>query len=368
VADLVAEGETLFGTTSNGGTNGLGTIFSINTNGTGFQVLKQATITEGAGMFRKLVIKDGLIYGAAVSGGAFTNGGIFRMSTNGSGFVNLKSFEITTTNAAGVLTNSEGASPQTSPTLSDDGMVYGLATAGGLAGWGTIFRMKSDGSDFTVLKHFSALSFPSPRTNSDGAAPLAGMILQSNMLYGTTRLGGFGGLGTVFKINTNGGDYTVLKHFTLIDGATPYSSLAIGGHTLFGTTRSGGSATNGTVFKISTDGTGFAVLWEFSGSIGYTNNEGAKPEAGLCLDGSTLYGATRYGGIAANGVVFKIELSPPLNFHRIGDGLVLFWTNSSFNLQTSSDLFGPFTNIPNAISPYTNSTSGQLQLFRLLSD
>src|SRR5439155_1128510 len=38
------------------------------------------------------------------------------------------------------------------------------------------------------------------------------------------------------------------------------------------------------------------------------NVEGAKPNAGLILSGSTLYGTTRYGGISGNGTVFRLSL------------------------------------------------------------
>jgi uncharacterized repeat protein (TIGR03803 family) len=372
VVELAADGETLYGAASNGGTNDLGTIFKINTDGTGFQVLKQATITEAAGLFGKMVLSGGVIYGAAFSGGAFTNGSVFKLNTNGTDFVTLKSFGVTPTNESGAFTNSDGASPQASLTLADDGTLFGTTVFGGLSGRGTIFRIKSDGSEFAVLKHFSALSVLSPRTNSDGANPISCLILDGNFLYGTTWLGGTGGFGTVFKMNTNGSGYTVLKHFNKSDGASPFAGLVISGHTIYGTTMSGGNATNGTIFKLNTDGSGFSVLKHFSttpgSSLGFTNSDGAKPYAGLFLDGSTLYGTTALGGSSARGVIFKVELSPPLNFQMEANKLVLTWTDSNFSLQTSADLIGTFTNIPGATSPFTNSLDESRKFFRLISD
>lgn len=368
VADLVADGETLYGVTSNGGTNDLGTIFKINTDGSGFQVLKQANITEAAGLFGKLVLSGGTLYGTAYGGGAFTNGGLFRLDTNGTDFMTFKSFGAMATNTSGQFTNDDGAYPQGSLALADDGILYGTTASGGAFGWGTIFRIKSDGSNFAVLKHFSALSFGSPRTNSDGASPLAGMTLAGNVLYGTTRLGGNGGLGTVFKLNIDGSGYAVLKHFNFTDGATPFAGLATSGHTLYGTTRSGGDATNGTVFKLNTDGSSFAVLKHFPATLSATNADGAKPWGGLFLDGNTLYGTTQLGGNAARGVVFKLELSPPLNFQMTANSLVLTWTNLNFSLQTSPDIFGTFTTIPGVASPFTNSLDENQKFFRLISD
>src|SRR5437879_1450140 len=69
---------------------------------------------------------------------------------------------------------------------------------------------------YTVLKGFSALK-SSIYTNSDGANPQAGLILSGGSLYGVTAAGGDGGgiygSGVVFKMDRDGGGYTVLKNF-----------------------------------------------------------------------------------------------------------------------------------------------------------
>ena len=56
------------------------------------------------------------------------------------------------------------------------------------------------------------------------------------MLYGTTSAGGGAGLGTVFKVNTDGSGSSVLKEFIGSDGAKPYAGLTLSGGTLYGTT------------------------------------------------------------------------------------------------------------------------------------
>src|SRR2546426_119597 len=51
-------------------------------------------------------------------------------------------------------------------------------------------------------------------TNSDGANPVAGLIVWGNILYGTAFYGGGSGKGTVFKVNIDGTGFTNLHSFT----------------------------------------------------------------------------------------------------------------------------------------------------------
>ena len=63
-----------------------------------------------------------------------------------------------------------------------------------------MFRLNTDGSDYAILKTF---------VGSEGIGPM-GLTLSGSTLYGTTYKGG--PVGTVFKINTDGSGYTVLKN------------------------------------------------------------------------------------------------------------------------------------------------------------
>src|SRR5439155_26191044 len=127
---------------------------------------------------------------------------------------------------------------------------------------GTVFKVKTDGSGYTVLKHFSPAPYDystGTSTNSDGAGPLAGLTLSDGVLYGTTTYGGSSGYGTVFKINTDGTGFTVLRNFAGYlsnDASGGRGRLALSGTTLYGTTDNGGRWGLGTVFKVNTDGTG----------------------------------------------------------------------------------------------------------------
>jgi uncharacterized repeat protein (TIGR03803 family) len=157
-----------------------------------------------------------------------------------------------------------------------------------------VFKVNTDGSGYAVLKSFTG--------SGDGATPRAGLVLAGSTLYGTTYRGGSGGAGVVFKVNTDGSGYTVLKSFDGSDGMSPVAELVLAGSTLYSTTGAGGTSGDGVIFKVNKDGSGFAVLKNFDGS------DGRWPYAGLVLAGSTLYGTTSHGGDFDSGVVFSLSL------------------------------------------------------------
>ena len=164
--------------------------------------------------------------------------------------------------------------------------------------------MQLDGTGFTVLHAFSD-KFPNSSANSDGVTPEKGVIVSGTTLYGTARDGGTNRSGTVFKLNTDGTGFTVLRQMTeSTDGAEP-QELVLAGASVIGVTPYGGSANGGTIFKVNTDGSGFAVLRAFSSSS--DNNVGRRPTGRLVLNGSTLYGVTRGGGPDDAGAIYRIS-------------------------------------------------------------
>jgi uncharacterized repeat protein (TIGR03803 family) len=123
----------------------------------------------------------------------------------------------------------------------------------------------------------------------------------------------------------------------------------------------------GTVFKLNTDGTGYTVLKHFSGS------DGKNPTLGLTLSGTTLYGTTWKGGSFDLGTVFKIELSEsltpiPLTAQADGSAIILSWSNPALALQEAPDVTGPYTKIQGATSPYTNAITATQRFFRLIGN
>ena len=176
--------------------------------------------------------------------------------------------------------------------------LYGTASRGGTSGIGTVFRVNTDGTGFTNLH-----SFTGP---SDGTVPEGRLILLSNILYGTASWGGSLGYGTVFKVNTDGTGFTNLYNFTGGNDGSGPDGLILSGNTLYGTTGGGGGATtnyeSGTMFAVKTDGTDFTTLNYFpavSAIVGIIyGSEGGNPH-GLVLSGNTLYGMADTGGVVS---------------------------------------------------------------------
>jgi uncharacterized repeat protein (TIGR03803 family) len=286
-AALILSGETLYGTTF-AGMDSAGTIFKINTDGSGYTILKKFQLGEGSAANARLVLEGPTLYGTTSFGGSSNRGSIFRIDIDGGNFAVLKQFPELW----------QGASPFAGLAVSGT-TLYGTTKWGGIGqvGFGTLFKINTDGSGFIVLKHFMG---------SDGSHPSGDLLLEGSTLFGTTEIGGSSNQGTVFRMNTDGSDYTVLKSFTGQDGAYPWAGLALSGTTLYGTTEAGGSSNRGTVFSVDVDGGGYKVLKHFSG------NDGASPRGVLYLSGKTLYGGTRHGGISMpfgqdGGTIFRLN-------------------------------------------------------------
>jgi uncharacterized repeat protein (TIGR03803 family) len=214
----------------------------------------------------------------------------------------------------------EGANPLDGLLLDKNGDLYGTNSRQGYFQSGTVFELRPGGK-FAPLHRFNQ------GVNGDGWFPYAPIIRdEAGNLYGTTSNGGAfgGGGGTVFKVDGQTGQETVLYSFGLQpDGAIPYGWVvrdALGN--LYGTTVSGGAFCNpgcGTVFKLDPGGVE-TVLYSFTGG-----SDGNQPGAGLTLDSEgNLYGTTIVGGAFNNGTVFKLDPSGTFtvlhSFGAPGDG------------------------------------------------
>jgi len=131
-----------------------------------------------------------------VWGGANGYGSVFAINTNGSGFTNL--YSCTALDAATGTTNSDGANLDAGMILSGN-KLYGVAQYGGPSGNGTVFAINANGSGFTNLHSFTA-GDPTYNTNRDGIFP-QGLLISGTTLYGMARYGGSNDSGTVFALS-----------------------------------------------------------------------------------------------------------------------------------------------------------------------
>ena len=81
VAGLTLVGNTLYGTTENGGINSnLGTLFSIGTDGSNYQVVHTFTVNDGTDPAGDLLAIGNVLYGTTSSGGNQSGGTIFSIA------------------------------------------------------------------------------------------------------------------------------------------------------------------------------------------------------------------------------------------------------------------------------------------------
>jgi len=371
---LASSGSVLYGATEDGGSGGNGLVFRINMNGTGFAVLhnfmpsdctpQSCTNADGTNP-QALLVSASTLCGAAERGGSSGNGTVFKLRIDGTAFTILD----------------DPNSPMTSLVL-EGNMLYGVQPGGGNPGSGQVFKLDLNGTGLTVLHTFSSAytpnSFTTPATNSDGGIPTV-LIPSSGTLYGTASFYGNSGCGTVFALNTDGTGFITLHSFSPYAEGSPRAGLVLWGNTLYGTASYGGSWHNGTVFALNIDGTGFRVLHSFSASstnaLGVcTNSDGGSPLAGLILAGNTLYGAAATGGSSGNGTIYSISLQPELTLTLSGRNAVLTWSTNftGYALQATPNFVPPVwtTNLPapvivNGQFIITNAISRNQQFFRL---
>ena len=386
---VLAVGNRLYGTTLTHNP-GAGTVFALNTDGTGFTVLKAFDGgPDGANPFAGLIESRGTLYGTLNAGGTGFRGAVFAIRTNGTGFMVLHSF---TTTSGTLSTNSDGAGPRAGLVLSGD-TLYGVAQTGGNSGAGTVFAVKTNGTGFTTLHHFPAI-LGIAETNSEGAKPVSSLVLSGDSLYGVAVSGGNLGYGTVFTLKTNGAGFATLRHFNGLDGlfpqtltlsgttlygtsfdtlfalntngtgftnlasfsgpvrGSPYGPIVLSGDRIFGTTSTGGAGDKGTIYAVRTNGTGFVTLHQFPGTSGTpeTNSAGAFPR-GITMSANTLYGTAQNGGNWSYGTVFSLSFPPPaLTIFPSETNVVLKWPASpgGFSLQSATNLVQPNSWITNS--------------------
>ena len=363
----------LYGTTSGGGFDGLGTVFKITPSGdiTRLFEFRGGIGNSGARPNGLVLGRDGNLYGTTETNGGFASGTVFRISTEG---------ELTTLiNFTGDGVENRGREPDAALVEGVDGDLYGTTRGGGANDLGTIFKMSPSGQLVTLVE------FTGTTGQRLGAEPRSALVQANDgNFYGTTFRGGVNDLGTLFRV-TPGGQLTTLVEFSGNTqhhlGSFPRAGLIQGGDGyLFGTTTAGGSDGFGTIFKVTLGGT-MTTLVEFpAGGESGRAELGNEPVGGLvqALDGN-LYGTTGSGGLNEMGTLFRMspsgELDVVIHYSGTGGGEVdleliegsdgnLYGTTRGLNPSGTGFVWEIFKLAPSGeVTPHFTCTHDQTQLF-----
>src|SRR5262249_30314604 len=143
--------------------------------------------------------------------------------------------------------SSGGYGPTATLVQGSDGILYGTTQSGGAGGFGTVFRSSTNG-DFAGLYAFGSATNDPQSPQSPLIQGADGVLYGTTVAGGISAVGGASGYGTVFKINTNGTDMMVIHDFMPDggDGQRPYTAGLVQdtNGVLFGTTQEGGKQAN----------------------------------------------------------------------------------------------------------------------------
>jgi uncharacterized repeat protein (TIGR03803 family) len=320
----------LYGTTSEGGAYGEGAVFQlVLANGTWnetvlYSFCQLANCADGDYPIAGVIFDAaGNLYGTTSEGGAYGNGTVFQLALKDGTWNETVLYDFCSTNNC-----TDGSTPKAGLISDRAGNLYGTTYEGGIVGCscGTVFQLVHTNG---VWKRRTLHSFNA----KDGYHPTAGLIFDTlGNLYGTTFGGGATGYGTVFQLAliTNGHwKENVLHNFESNgkDGFLPNAGLIFDGTgILYGTTFGGGNHGYGTIFELTlTNGS-----WKERPLHSFNENgsDGYYPEAGLILDSAgNLYGTTFAGGPNGFGTLFQLTLidgrwkeKPVWSFGKSTDG------------------------------------------------
>ncbi|NBD38211.1 MAG: alpha/beta hydrolase fold domain-containing protein [Verrucomicrobia bacterium] len=304
---FAVDGDTLYGVAKFGGRQSVGgTLYAINSDGTGFRVLHEFTApsTEGFYPHAAPILHENFLYGTTYHGGEKRDGGVlYRYSLPDGPFEALHGF-----------TPETGRHPTGQLTVVD-GWLYG--TTSDLfrheeGQYGTLFRFHPGKRTFEVLHRFEG--------GDEGAHPYDHLShFGDEYLYGTT----YGEIfnptdkGTVFRYHLETGEHEVLHAFDAHPGtgSKPNGGLVEGSEGAFlygfahGSNAEGGD--EGTLFRLRKNGRDFEVLHRFTGGLA-----GNTPMRSPVVMNGYLYGTCVHGGLtteknpaSGGGMIFRYALT-----------------------------------------------------------
>jgi hypothetical protein len=252
----------LIGMTAAGGTEGNGSLYQMDLDGSHFRILHSFIPAEGDVPHGFVIQRGSTIYGMTRLGGitpaasAFAsaedfsnyadgNGVVFRYDLKSGTYRILHGFSYAGPLAAPTLPGGvvDGAVPDHGGLVFSNNRLWGLTTQGGTNGGGVVFSMRPDGSDYRINHTFGA-----PALAGDLSQPHGTLMPGPNgMLYALTSLGGATASGGVLRVNPRNGNYRLVYSFAAgaggVDGIdNPVVTQDANGRiVLYGMTKLGGA-------------------------------------------------------------------------------------------------------------------------------
>lgn len=221
------------------------------------------------------------LWGMTTAGGTSGQGVIYSVATDGSGLTVGHSFA-----SDGV----DGNAPSNGLTEGSDGHLYGMTSAGGLSGLGTLFSIDPVSGNYQKQVDF---------TGANGASPQGALLLHGGILYGLTPSGGAYGYGNLFSYDPASGTLTDLLDLDGTKGSYPGGNLTAIGNQLFFATGSGGANGAGSLDVYDLGTNTCSDLYDFS--------NGSYVFADLLWYDQVLYGVSYSGGSRGMGNIFSYD-------------------------------------------------------------
>lgn len=299
---ILLEDGSVAGTTTSGGANNFGTVFTYNDD-SGLTKIHDFSLPLAGSAPNGSIISGTDFFGVTASGGLF-NTGVFY--TNGLDGVRTKIYDFNGT--------VDGQNPNGEIIEVEDGVFYGTLRFGGPNSAGTVYSLTENG-EFELLHAFDG--------STNGQFPYSGVLAHSDgNLYGTTINGGNNGDGIIYRITQEGSFEKLHDLFGFFDGESPEAGLIEGlDGLLYGLTTEGGNFNGGTLFQYNSEASTYTVVHQFA-----TSTDGSAPIGDLLLhsDGN-FYGTTTENG-SGEGTLFRYNLSTGFevlhSFAPVADGFL----------------------------------------------
>ncbi len=278
----------LYGISTHGGTNNHGKIFTVDVNTSNMKDIFSFEIDAGIvpGCIRLLQADNGNLYGLVSNCNIYGNYYyIFEFDPFNSTYDAKYKFE-----------GGYSSFPRTGLTQALNGKIYGTSQFAGDNNKGFIFEYNIQNGEFLELYRFQGFS--------DGKHPMGSLLKASDgLLYGITNNGGQNA-GTIFSLNPESFEYTVLAKFNVNNGRYPEDGLIEGPDGLFyGMTSEGGDYGKGVIYSFNPSSLIITKLFDFDGV------NGALPKGKLIhTSKGNLLGLTFEGGYFNHGVLFRFNI------------------------------------------------------------